>query len=62
MKGPMCLYCGHWYEALTPGPDTDELAAKGERLMLKHRAHNGPIFFVAPKGVLTAGWAIGLFP
>lgn len=49
------------YEAVSPPqPDTDELAAKGKRILLRHDALTS--FSVAEQGVLTAGWVIGLVP
>jgi|GEM_PF-6765282 hypothetical protein len=56
---------------VAPCPDTDELAERGERLILLigKQAHMGisvgrethdNTVLVAPKGLLSAGWVIGV--
>lgn len=42
-----------------PCVDNDELAAEGERVILYH-GNDGPEIRTTPRGVLAAGWAIGL--
>lgn len=63
------LHNGRAYEVLmTPASgivaDSDELAAKGERLMFRHgsptqRENSG--LFVAPQGEMRSGFVLGLF-
>lgn len=54
----------HNFLAVRPQPDTDELCAKGHRLMIKFpiRWQPGePVETIrAPTGVLAAGWVIGI--
>ena len=45
-----------------PTADTEEFAAQGDRLMLYYLPHMETVEFRrAPKGVLTAGWVVGVF-
>ena len=55
-----CLYQGREYYPISPKPDTGELLQKCSRLMLRHDHDAAPTIFWADKGVLTAGWVIGL--
>lgn len=43
-----------------PIGDSDELAAKGDRLMFSHE-RKGSRLFVAPKGERSYGFVIGVF-
>ena len=48
------------YRAIRPQADTCELADEGRRILLYHDKKDGPILRVAEKGVLTAGWVVGV--
>lgn len=57
-------YCGRNYSpVLVVQADTEALATLGERLMFRHGSPTQPnlTLFVAQKGVLHAGWVIGVF-
>lgn len=46
---------------IVPQADTDELAAKGRRVLFRRNARSQQFtFFVAPKGMLTAGFVIAV--
>lgn len=51
------------YEVINPpSADTDVLAKKGDRLIFHHlRSSQGSELKIAPEGVLTAGWVLGVF-
>lgn len=58
-------FCDQSYSPVAGGalPDSEYLAGLGDRLMFKHGSATEPklALFVAPKGVLHAGWVIGVF-
>lgn len=39
--------------------DSDDLACRGARVLLRHVLKSAPVFVVAPRGELTSGWVIG---
>lgn len=43
-----------------PQADTEELAAKGDRLMFRHDNYESYLF-VAPKDMMHSGWVLGVF-
>ena len=51
---------GHSYLFVPPQADSDELAARGHRVLLYLQAWQKPVFITAPQGVVTAGWVIGV--
>lgn len=53
---------GIFYEPINPIADNDELASRGERLMIRHGSPTQPDsqLFFAPKGELTSGWVLGI--
>lgn len=55
-----CFYRGNVYRPVQPGADNEAWAEEGRRLMFAHGTRDLE-FFVAPKGVLTSGWVIGVF-
>lgn len=58
----MTFYNNRRYQPVSPQPDTDEMAAQGDRLMLRHNeAGASPGFYVAKRGELCSGWTIGIF-
>jgi hypothetical protein len=57
----MPYYKGRPYIPIPPCPDDGGLADTGDRLMLRHHRDHDPELFVAPHGVITAGWVIGIF-
>ena len=58
-------YCDQSYAPVAGGalPDSEYLAALGDRLMFRHGSPTQPklALFVAPRGILHAGWVIGVF-
>jgi hypothetical protein len=58
-------YCDQHYSPVAGGalPDTEYLASLGDRLMFRHGSatQSKLALFVAPRGVLHAGWVIGVF-
>jgi hypothetical protein len=62
---PYSTYCDQHYSPVAGGalPDTEYLAALGDRLMFRHGSATRPklALFVAPRGILHAGWVIGVF-
>jgi hypothetical protein len=61
---PYSTYCDQPYSPVVGAlPDSEYLAALGDRLMFKHGSATQPklALFVAPKGVPYAGWVIGVF-
>lgn len=48
------------YNPIHPQPDSDELCVKGYRIMLVHTRDRGPVIKVAPEGIITAGWVVGV--
>lgn len=48
------------YAVIDPQADSDACSARGDRLMFRH-TNNGPEFFVAPAGIIAAGYVIGIF-
>ena len=48
-----------WIPTMITG-DSDELAARGERCMVRFSRYAEPEFFVAPAGMLYAGWVLGV--
>lgn len=59
-KDYLSEFHGRFYHPIPPQADNDELADKGDRLILKHVICQEPKIFVAPKGTLYAGWVIGV--
>lgn len=55
----LCWYNDIPYYPIKPEADSDELARRGSRLMIRHSTKNLEVL-VAPKGVLYGGWVIGL--
>lgn len=47
------------YKPIQPQADNEELAKKGERLILLH-TDEGPKLFIAPMEVIHSGWVVGL--
>lgn len=47
------------YDPIAPQPDNDTLCEKTDRLML-YTKRDGIVFHLAKRGVLTAGWVIGI--
>jgi hypothetical protein len=57
-------YDGQAYKAVNPTADTDELAKEGMRVILYHESagcglHTARLY-IAPKGMIFAGWVVGL--
>jgi hypothetical protein len=51
------------YLAITPRPDGDDIAVNSQRVMMRHgKAFAGekPFMFIAEKGIVYAGWVIGI--
>lgn len=63
MKKRIAIYNGREYDIVNPPQaDNDELANSGDRLVFHHdRIHGGSTLSIAPKGVLHAGWVLGVF-
>lgn len=64
MKTPrVARFNNREYEVVNPpSADTDDLAKKGDRLIFHHlRICQGSELITARKGVLTAGWVLGVF-
>ena len=59
----MSEYQGRRYEPCVPCGDSETLCERGDRLMAHHGGASDPEFkvFVAPKGVIHAGWVLGIF-
>lgn len=57
---PKIEVLGREWEPVMISADSDELAALGERAMLRFSSHSEPEFFVAPAGVMHAGWVVGI--
>lgn len=53
-------YHGRPYQIVAPQADSEALAEQGERLMFKHDKMDSHLC-VAPKGMQTAGWVLGVF-
>lgn len=51
---------GRQYTVVTPQADTDEIALKGDRLLLVHDQTQSHLMIV-PRGDLYAGWVVGVF-
>lgn len=49
----------YMYTPCAPKPDNEMLAENGMRLMLYHDRMGGPLFKIAEKGIMHAGWVIG---
>lgn len=47
------------YTPISPCADNDELAARFHRLLVYH-SFEGPQFIIAERGILQAGWVIGI--
>jgi hypothetical protein len=62
-KMPHARWHGRYYKSIPPMGDFDELAAMGDRLVLVHgsRCHPETKMVIAPKGMLWAGWVVGVF-
>lgn len=54
-------FLGRRYEPVTPQPDTHDLAENQDRLILVHDREEGPEMVIAQRGVITAGYVVGLF-
>ena len=58
------VYEGQPYRAINPQSDTDDLAAKGRRLMLRNKRFGAglvtPHLQIAPMNMLSSGWVIGI--
>lgn len=50
------------YEPVIPQPDSDFLAAQGQRVILYNGLRTSPItrLFLVPQGEIHAGWVIGI--
>ncbi len=56
----ICWYGNRPYTPVKPCADSNELATLGDRLIFYHSAENSNII-LAEKGVLTAGYVLGVF-
>ena len=61
MKTPFCIYNDRAYKVILPQVDSEQLAQKGDRLMLLHKHHAAPRFEIARQRIIHHGIAIGLF-
>lgn len=59
-------YNGEEYRPIKPQADSEALLKQGERVMLYHKSVGGGYcaveLHIAPRGLMCAGWAIGLIP
>lgn len=57
---PRIEVLGQQWEPVMIQPDSETLAEKGERVMLRFSFHREPEFFIAPRSVIYAGWVVGV--
>lgn len=59
-KRTRVLILDRYWEPTAPVPDSDELAAAGERCIMRFSREAEPEFFIAAKEMLYAGWVVGV--
>lgn len=55
------LAFNRFYEPIVPQADDETIAAKGDRLILRHHQSDGPDFHIAPRNEVHSGWVVGIF-